>query len=152
GHYLGLARVLNEQPVNCRKHAFGPNLNQHPEASHLLDAVAPLEMLSNSPNGSVEGYRLLPSGKIEAQRLIDEEENTVFHSYVSHFQQGVLFAAQAWASVAETVRRSTRRPTPCAYFTKHAVSAEPVGVQPARCTKLVRSARTARAYSVANDS
>ena len=97
GHYLGLARVLNEQPVNCRKHAFGPNLNQHPEASHLLDAVAPLEMLSNSPNGSVEGYRLLPSGKIEAQRLIDEEENTVFHSYVSHFQQGVLFAAQAWA-------------------------------------------------------
>lgn len=97
GHYLGLARVLNEQPANARKHAFGPDLNLDPEASHLLDAVAPLEMLSNSPNGSVEGYRPLPSGRIEAQRLVDEEENSVFHHYVSHFQAGVLHAAQAWA-------------------------------------------------------
>ncbi|MCK6393454.1 hydrolase [Zoogloea sp.] len=97
GHYLGLARVLNEQPANARKYAFGPDLNLTPEASNLLDAVAPLEMLSNSPHGSVEGYRPLPSGRIEARRLVDEEENSVFHHYVSHFQAGVLHAAQAWS-------------------------------------------------------
>lgn len=97
GHYLGLARVLNEQPANGRKYAFGPDLNRDPEASHLLDAVAPLEMLSNSPNGSVEGYRVSPSGEIAARRLVDEGENSVFHGYVSHFQQGVLFAARTWA-------------------------------------------------------
>lgn len=97
GHYLGLARVLNEQPANCCKYAFGPDLNKQLEASHLLDAVAPLEMLSNSPNGSVEGYRRTASGRVEAKRLVDAEENTVFDSYVSHFQQGVLFAAREWA-------------------------------------------------------
>lgn len=124
GHYLGLARVLNEQPANCRKFAFGPDLNKQVEASHLLDAVAPLEMLSNSPHGSTEGYRRNTEGRIEARRLVDEDENAVHEQYVSHFQAGVLHAARAWAEYLDNHAVSSAELRPQALAIWHSLVAQ----------------------------
>jgi hypothetical protein len=86
--YLGLERLLNEQPQNSLKYPFGPNLNTSGDGSDLFRSVAPIEMLCNSPNGSVVGYRRGEQG-ITADRAIDAKENSVFDNYVEHFQSGV---------------------------------------------------------------
>lgn len=102
GCYLALARFLNPQPANCRKAAFGPDLNHAQHYAHFLDAVSPIEMLCNSPNGSTEGYRQRDDGRVEAIRNVDEAENRVHDSFVRHFQQGVLLAAEHWGRYADS--------------------------------------------------
>ncbi|MCK7578473.1 MAG: hypothetical protein MZV65_23875 [Chromatiales bacterium] len=64
GYYLGLQRFLNPQPPNGIKRAYGPDANLNLFFSHLLDAVSPMEMLCNSPHGSVMGYRLEGRGHV----------------------------------------------------------------------------------------
>lgn len=96
GYYLGLEKFLNFQPANCTKAAFGPNLNQT-EWAHLPDffhSVAPVEMLCNSPNGSVVGYKISNDFAV-AERIVDTAENAIFDRYVNFFQKGVI------ASVAD---------------------------------------------------
>lgn len=91
GYYMGLEKFLNIQPANCNKVAFGPNLNQG-EWAHLSDffrVVAPVEMLCNSPNGSVIGYEVNNDFAL-AERIVDAEENIIFHNYVKNFQEGVI--------------------------------------------------------------
>lgn len=101
GYYLALNRFLNEQPGNARKSAFGPDLNQSEADRHLLDFVAPIEMLCNSPNGSVVGYRE-EGGGIRVLRHVDAEENQVHEAYVHAFQQGVLDCVAYWAEALRT--------------------------------------------------
>ncbi|MCB1914258.1 MAG: hydrolase [Rhodocyclaceae bacterium] len=102
GFYLALAKFLNPQPGNVRKHAYGPDLNQAQEFGHFLDAVSPIEMLCNSPNGSTEGYRRRDDGGIEAIRNVDADENRVHDAFVRHFQQGVLLAAGHWGRYVDS--------------------------------------------------
>ncbi|MCB1894126.1 MAG: HAD family hydrolase [Rhodocyclaceae bacterium] len=102
GFYLALARFLNPQPANAHKQAFGPNLNQAHEFAHFLDAVSPIEMLCNSPNGSTEGYRRGDDGTVTAMRNVDPDENRVHDDFVRHFQQGVLLAADHWGRYADS--------------------------------------------------
>lgn len=101
GYYLGLEKFLNIQPVNCSKAAFGPSLNQA-EWAYLPDffrAVAPVEMLCNSPNGSVIGYKV--SGhSAAAERIVDAAENAVFYRHVKYFQKGVIASV---AGIAEMI-------------------------------------------------
>lgn len=102
GFYLGLDTFLNQQPVNVRKFAFGPNLNDaESENAHLFAKVSPVEMLCNSPNGSVVGY-VNVGGAYSAKRLVVESENASFHHSVYYFQKGVVFAAEV---LGETIRR-----------------------------------------------
>lgn len=101
GYYLGLARFLNPQPANCCKAAYGPDLNRALDFSHFLDAVSPIEMLSNSPHGSTEGYRREADGRVIARRNVDPEENQVHASFVAHFQRGVLLAGEQWGHYAD---------------------------------------------------
>lgn len=101
GCYLGLNRFLNDQPENVRKDAYGPNLNESETLQSLLDYVAPIEMLCNSPNGSVEEYELTDHG-VKAIRHIDEEENRIHEEYVRHFQAGVLDSVPYWADFLRT--------------------------------------------------
>ncbi len=101
GYYLGLQRFLNQQPPNCSKRAYGPDANLDLGFSHLLDAVSPIEMLCNSPSGSVMGYRLEARGRAVADRLIEPAENAVYANTVRHFQDGVLFACDHWAPYIE---------------------------------------------------
>lgn len=97
GYYLGLQRFLNLQPENCIKSAFGPNVNDKEDLLGLLDNVSLIEMLCNSPGGSVTGYNKMTDGLVVAQRIIDKDENAVHYSFVSSFQEGVIFAAKKWA-------------------------------------------------------
>lgn len=101
GCYLGLNRFMNVQPENVRKNAYGPNLNESETLRALLDYVAPIEMLCNSPNGSVEGYESTPHG-MKAIRHVDEEENRIHSEYVRHFQDGVLDSVPYWADFLRT--------------------------------------------------
>ncbi len=102
GHYLGLDKFINAQPTNCTKAAFGPNIN-HTEWSHFSDlfrTVAPIEMLCNSPDGSVIGYKVSDCSVI-ANRIVDAAESAVFDRYIKHFQEGVIGAV---ADMAEIIR------------------------------------------------
>ncbi len=96
GCYLGLNRFLNMQPENVKKNAYGPNMNESEALCALLDYVAPIEMLCNSANGSVEGYESTAHG-MRVKRHVDEEENQVHAEYVRHFQAGVLDSVSYWA-------------------------------------------------------
>lgn len=105
GYYLGLNKFLNAQPANAYKQAFGPNLNISPDNAALLDAVAPLEMLSNSPHGSVVGYRpglVGTSSTLPVERLVDAAENVVFHEFTAAFQRGVLSSLPQWVELIKT--------------------------------------------------
>lgn len=89
GYYLGLSKFLNDQPGNTEKSSFAINLNDSDSNRDLLDLVAPLEMLMNSPNGSVVGYNL-ESGKVLASRLIDDEENEIYNKYTQFVQKDIV--------------------------------------------------------------
>ncbi|MDU4126757.1 hypothetical protein [Pantoea sp.] len=96
GIYLGLAKFLNQQPDNSKKYAYGPDLNISPELPHYLDSVAPIEMITNSPSGSVIGYQN-NGDSIKAVRKIDKGENQAWESFTKDFQDGILFSIKKWA-------------------------------------------------------
>jgi hypothetical protein len=101
GFYLGLQQFLNAQPRNASKCAFGPNANLSDSSVELLDAVALIEMLCNSPHGSVTGYER-QKGHVKAVRLIDDGENKVFDDFVQYFQRGAVAATKIWAQAIDT--------------------------------------------------
>lgn len=96
GYYLGLQRFRNPQPPNVRKWAYGPNANQSLRFIHLLDAISPMEMLCNSPHGSVIGYRA-EAGRMMARRQVEPPENAAQANVIAGFQRGVLDACRYWA-------------------------------------------------------
>ncbi len=116
GYYLGLQRFRNPQPPNGVKRAYGPNANLSLFYSHLLDAISPMEMLCNSPNGSVMGYRLAGGGQqAQAIRLREPTEEAVYTEVVHYFQEGVLFACRYWAPYVEdrSIRSQDLREIAC---------------------------------------
>lgn len=102
GYYLGLLRYLNAQPSNSRKRALGPNLNEAPsDHAELLDFVAPVEMLCNSPHGSVQRYTATRTG-VKVLRLVDPAETHVHDSYIERFQAGVIDSVAYWSDFVRT--------------------------------------------------
>jgi FMN phosphatase YigB (HAD superfamily) len=101
GYYLALQRFLNPQPNNTEKSAFGPNVNLSRDRQHFLDAVSPIEMLCNSPEGSVSGYELSPGGGACAVREFYESESQAHEGFANEFQRGVCDAAAMWAENIE---------------------------------------------------
>ncbi|TCV98285.1 hypothetical protein [Biostraticola tofi] len=96
GVYLGLAKYLNPQPGNSKKYAYGPDLNLSDELPFFLDSVAPIEMITNSPAGSVVGYEIV-NGSYCAIRKIDEAENKAWYDFTAKLQKGVLASLNSWA-------------------------------------------------------
>lgn len=98
GFYLGLSKLLNQQPANTTKDAFGPDLNvmDSTVARRLLEFVAPLEMLTNSPSGSVTGYDIY-DGEVVARKLVSADENAVFDTFTREVQQRVVDIARLHA-------------------------------------------------------
>jgi FMN phosphatase YigB (HAD superfamily) len=113
GYYLGLNRFLNAQPENVGKNAYGPDLNESDALGALLDYVAPIEMLCNSSNGSVDGYESTAHG-VKVIRHVDDEENRVHAEYVRHFQAGVLDSVPYWADFLRTHAYSSAELRPMA--------------------------------------
>jgi len=101
GMYLGLRRVINAQPANVSKAAYGPDENTSSELSALFTNFAAMELLCNSPFGSVIGYYTLEDRRTTPQRHVDQQENAVYSEFVAPFQEGVLLAAQHWQSYLE---------------------------------------------------
>jgi len=92
GCYFGLLPLLNEQPPNVLKHAFGPDTRRDPPSiSRLLDFVTPLEMLAGPPAGSTVGYHE-QNGQVVAIREENPAERMVYERCVCHFQAGVFDA------------------------------------------------------------
>lgn len=103
GVYLGLQPLLNEQPANTTKIAFGPDPRHDDEATAaLLRFVAPLEMICNSGCGSVRGYARSADGMMRVIRCDLPDENAVHARYVRHLQAGIVAAAPV---VAQWCRR-----------------------------------------------
>jgi len=98
GVYLGLQKFLNPQPSYTSKVAFGPNLNIKQEYPHFLDSVAPIEMITNSPSGSVTGYGE-ENGKMYAIRNINTDENQAWESFTRHFQEGILYGIKDFSAL-----------------------------------------------------
>lgn len=103
GFYLGLDKYINQQPANVSKYAFGPNMNDSCEMqfSHLFAKVSPIEMLCNSPNGSVVGY-FKNEDIYAAKRLVEAAENVSYDEAVLYFQRGVISAAEVLGNVVRT--------------------------------------------------
>lgn len=100
GMYLGLRRVINAQPANVHKAAYGPDENTSTEPSALFTNFAAMELLCNSPYGTVVGYRV-EDWRMIPQRHIDPEESAAYTEFLGPFQEGVLLAAQHWRSYLE---------------------------------------------------
>lgn len=88
GFYVALLPFLNEQPFNARKHGY---LNASALFRELIKCITPLEMICNSPNGSVLLYEQIETGTV-AKRKIEKGENNVYYSFTQHFQSGILKA------------------------------------------------------------
>jgi len=100
GMYLGLRRVINAQPSNTSKAAYGPDENTSNESTALFTNFAVMELLCSSPHGSVVGYTL-EDGRTTPLRHVDQEENVTYGEFVVPFQEGVLLAACHWQSYLE---------------------------------------------------
>jgi FMN phosphatase YigB (HAD superfamily) len=100
GMYLGLRRVINVQPGNASKEAYVADENMASVSNSLFTNFAAMELLCNSPHGSVVGYTL-GDGHAKAQRHVDKEEDATYDEFVKPFQDGVLLAAKHWQSYLE---------------------------------------------------
>jgi FMN phosphatase YigB (HAD superfamily) len=112
GVYLGMQRTLNDQPANVRKRAFGPDMRLDDAwTASLLDEVAPLEMATNAPGGSVTGYRPGIGGRVEPVRRADPREDHAFHHATRYVQAGVVHATATvveWYRLRGTTTRECR--------------------------------------------
>lgn len=102
GVYLALFRYLNSQPENASKSAFLFNDNLGDTGERFLRPQAPVEMLFNSPTGSVVGYKREGERSV-AVRKSAHGEDRVFHAFTGMVQEGVL------ASVPGIVRFMEQR-------------------------------------------
>jgi hypothetical protein len=108
GCYLGLQRDRSPEPqppppnvvrrsfvaeVVCRGRADGM-------AYEFLKFVGPMEMLCNSPRGTVAGYAQ-DGGEPRTLRRNCPAEDRVYHEFVRHFQAGVLAAVPLIARQAD---------------------------------------------------
>lgn len=100
GMYLGLRRVINVQPGNTSKEAYVIDENTTSASNSLFTNFAAMELLCNSPHGSVVRYTL-DDGGVKARRHVDQEENAAYDEFVKPFQEGVLLAAKHWQSYLE---------------------------------------------------
>jgi FMN phosphatase YigB (HAD superfamily) len=119
GYYLGLRQLINPQAENVGKHAYCVDERLDPGMASYFAAFAALEMICNSPNGSVEGY-VREGARITAVRHVSEQENDSWARFSRYFQEGVLAATAVWkpyvaryvltsADLAETARHTWMR-------------------------------------------
>lgn len=98
GFYLGLNHLLNPQPKNLSKEAFGPRFapNAAPGVRKMLNFVAPIEMLTNSAGGSVRSYQR-QGDRVVPVCSTEERESRVFEQFTGAFQDAVVRVAERWA-------------------------------------------------------
>lgn len=100
GMYLGLRKFINAQPLNTSKSAYGPDQNISNESSSLFANFSAMEMLCNSPHGSVIGY-ICEGGRSIPERQHNRDENLAHDQFVAPFQKGVVAATEHWREYLE---------------------------------------------------
>lgn len=95
GFYLALEQFLNPQPMNAEKYGF---MNGESNYLHLLRIVSPIEMLCNSPFGSVIGYDE-KNGEVIAKRKNEIAEDQIFEKYTGEEQRNILKVAVRFCSL-----------------------------------------------------
>lgn len=91
GTYLALFRYLNKQPNNAAKAAYLFDLNSDLDRLEPAD-ITPMEMLFNSPGGSVTGYYADSNGEIRARRKVEASEEKIHAASINALQQAILDA------------------------------------------------------------
>lgn len=114
GMYLGLRQIINSQPSNVSKAAYGPDENVSCEPSSLFTNFSAMELLCSSPCGSVIGYHTSKDGRTIPERHADKQENAAFGEFVTPFQEGILLAARRWQSYLERYVVSSKELHPIA--------------------------------------
>ena len=98
GFYLALEQFLNPQPMNAEKYGF---MNGEANYQYLLRIVSPIEMLCNSPFGSVIGYDA-KNGKVIAKRKNEIAEDQIFEKYTGEKQREILEVAARFCKIIQT--------------------------------------------------
>lgn len=86
GFYIGLIPFLNVQLKNCKKYGY---INNYKYSNIMLLISAPLEMLCNSPNGSVISYKYIEN-RMKALKKISDGENKIYFEYTMYFQEKII--------------------------------------------------------------
>jgi FMN phosphatase YigB (HAD superfamily) len=112
GIYLALFRYLNKQPSNTAKAAYLFDLNSDVDRLEPRD-ITPMEMLFNSPGGSVTGYTDDSHGEIIVHKKVEPSEEEVHAASMRALQDGILEALpHVIAHVRENaLTAETLRPT-----------------------------------------
>jgi len=92
GLYLALFKYLNPQPSNVTKTGYLFDDNRGTAFEKHVSPQAPLEMLFNSPKGSVIGYN--EAETVSAKRLVVDAENHAYHTFSKFIQDSVLSKAE----------------------------------------------------------
>lgn len=92
GYYMALRSFLNVQPEGATKAAFGADERKAFDAA-VFSGVEPLELVCNSPEGSVLGYRR-QDGNVRLIRDVRPSENAVYDTFTRQFQAGVVAASK----------------------------------------------------------
>lgn len=98
GFYAGLQPFLSAQPANAVKYGY---IDGYALKGSILLTVRPLEMLCNSPGGSVTGYAL-ENKKIRAVRKKDAGEDAVYYAYARKEQEKIKARMRAWCGRMKT--------------------------------------------------
>lgn len=111
GVYLGMQQTLNAQPPNTTKIAYGPDLAfDDAWTGSILDEVAPIEMLTNAPGGSVVGYEVKKK-RVVPVRDVNAQEDAAFEGATKHLQAGVIGAVATvveWYALRGVTARECR--------------------------------------------
>ncbi|KXK25838.1 MAG: haloacid dehalogenase-like hydrolase [candidate division WS6 bacterium OLB20] len=125
GSYLGLLPLLNPQPLQVFKAAYGPNyMTEKGRMWEMLTGITFLELITNTDTGSALGYRE-HDGKITVLKKDLPEENDVYRTFTTYFQQGVLEAVPAIAQVVSAFGISSLEARPYALELTEAMMLRP---------------------------
>ncbi|ARP39460.1 hypothetical protein [Vibrio syngnathi] len=95
GFYLGLHKFINNQESNSKKNGYCFDLNIDNSDSMLLEDATIYEMLFNSPNGSVIGYKE-NGDMVIAEKIVSDDENKTYFDYSLIFQKGIIENIEFW--------------------------------------------------------
>lgn len=106
GCYMGLFRPYSDSVDNSRKIGFVSS-NEDENNIWYLRHPYPLEMYTNSRNGSVVGYTETDKGYVSAIRNNYAKEDIIYDKYVKKFQQGILLTIPTYGQMIRTYSFNT---------------------------------------------
>lgn len=124
GFYLGLYKFINNQESNSIKNGYCFDLNLDSSEEGLIEDVSIYEMLFNSPNGTVVGYKL-EDGKAIAEKYISQEENKTYFDFSQTLQKNISNQICYWMKLVDKYILDSSEFKPVAQSVLTQISKEP---------------------------